>query len=106
LYAHKCIFFSLTTKKATPTKDMALLKILGSGTVLTLLLFQQVKNVSAYLRWIRVPALIPVPVNLPANARKPMSVRATPLANFGMGVAEAPIRAKMGGCHHATGGQL
>jgi hypothetical protein len=74
--------------------------------VLALLVFEQVENISAYFRWIGVPTLVPVPINLPANTGKPMSVVGTPSANLGMGVAETRIRAEMGGSDYATGGQL
>ena len=73
---------------------------------LALLVFEQVENIGAYLRWIGIPTLVPVPINLPANTGKPMSVLGTPPANLGMGVAETRIRAEVGGSDYAAGGQL
>jgi len=73
---------------------------------LALLVFEQVENIGAYLRWIGVPTVIPVRINLPTNTGKAMSVLGTPLANLGMGVARTRIRAEVGGSHHGTGGQL
>src|SRR5262249_21288232 len=73
---------------------------------LALLVLEQVENIGAYLRWVGVPTLVPVPINLPANTGERMSVLATPPANFGMGVAKTRIRAEVGGSDHATDWQL
>ena len=73
---------------------------------LALLVLEQVENIGAYLRWIGIPTLVPVPINLPANTGKPMSVLGTPPANRGMGVAETRIRAEVGGSDYAASGQL
>jgi hypothetical protein len=77
----------------------------GCSALLALLVFEQVEDIGLYLRWIGVPTLIPVPINLPANTGKPMSVLDTPPANLGMGVAETRIRAEVGGSDCAAGGQ-
>jgi hypothetical protein len=74
--------------------------------LLALLLFEQMKNIGAYLQWIGIPTLVPVPINLPTNAGKPMPVLGTPPANLGMGLAKMPIRAEVRGRHHVAGGQL
>ena len=86
--------------------NSALKSALGSGDFITLFDFEQVENICADPRGLGVPTLIPVPINLPTNTRKPMSVRGTPLANLGMGEAETPIRAEVGASHHLAAGQL
>jgi hypothetical protein len=73
---------------------------------LALLVFKQVENIRANLRWIGIPTLFPVPINFPTNPGKPMSVLGTPLAKLGMGVTQACIRPEMGGRHDAACGQL
>ena len=81
-------------------------RLLAAALLLALLVFEQVENIGAYLRWIGIPTFVPVPINLPANTGKPMSVLGTPPANLGMGVAETRIRAEVGGSDYAAGGQL
>ena len=87
-------------------KPGRLLRVGFSAGLLALLVFEQVKNIGAYLRWIGVPTLVPVLINLPADTGKPMPVLGTPSANLGMDVAETRIRAEVGGSDHATAGQL
>jgi hypothetical protein len=41
------------------------------------LLWEQVEDIGAYLRWIGVPTLIPVPVYLPAHRFKRLNPRST-----------------------------
>ncbi len=79
---------------------------LPASVLLAFLVMEQVENIGAYLRWVGIPTLVPVPVDLPTNAGKPMTVPSTPLANLRMGVAETRIRAEVGSSHHAASGQL
>jgi hypothetical protein len=93
-------------RKTLLTRRIAFEPLPASVLLLALLVMEQVENFSAYLRWIGVPAFVPVLVDLPTSAGKLMSVPSTPLANLGMGVAEPSIRAEVGSSHHATTGQL
>ena len=74
----------------------------AAAPCLALLVSKQVENISAYLRWIGVPTLVPVPINLPTSTGKPMAVFSAPLANLGMGIAEPRIRTEVSSRHHAT----
>src|SRR5262245_26590250 len=55
----------------------------------------QMENIGADLRWIGVPAFLPVTVNLPRNFGTSVSMLRTPLANRRMGVGESRVRAKV-----------
>src|SRR5262245_4462166 len=65
---------------------------------------EQVKDIGAYLRWISVPTLVPVPVNLPAGIRTQMPVLGAPPANGVVGFPETLIGAEVSCSRHAAGG--
>lgn len=79
---------------------------LAAAPGLALLVFEQMEHFGANLRWIGIPTLVPVTINLPTDLGQPMAVRGTPLANLGMCLAETPIRTEVTGGCDTTGRQL
>ena len=64
---------------------------------------KQMEDIGANLRWITIPALLPVAVNLPGGTRKSMPLPGAPLANGRMRVSETLVGAEVHGrCHSAS----
>src|SRR6478735_1137135 len=66
---------------------------------------KQVEHIGADLRWIRIPLALPMAVDFPAGARKPVVPSAAPLVNRLVRRPKAAVRAHVGDRRDRPGGR-